>query len=111
MEQIALPMAEANPFQVSSSISTKPETVSDLTGPTRFDPDLGSAPVSVGILPPADTVGPPSTVMSGRDAALVGNQPLQLYETMDTSSLALIHDRQEVKQITQAGTTQETRNC
>jgi len=106
LEQIALPMAEANPYQATSSLSTKPETVSDLTGPTRFDPDLGSAPVSVGVPPPADTVGPPSTVMSGRDAVLVGNQPSQLYDTMDTSSLAFIHDRQEVKHTIQTGTTQ-----
>ena len=105
LEQIALPMAEANPFQASSSTSTKPETISDLTGPTRFDPDLGSAPVSVGDPPPADTVGPPSTVMSGRDAALVGNQPSQLYDTMDTSSFAFTHDRQEVKHTIQTGTT------
>ena len=105
MEQIALPMAEANPFQAILSTSTKPETVSNLTGPTRFDPDLGSAPVSVGVLSPTDTVGPPSTVMSGRDAALVGNQPPQLYDTMDTSSLAFIHDRQEVKHTIHTGTT------
>jgi len=56
LEQIALPLAEANPFQATLSASTKPETVSDLEGPTRFDPDLGSAPVSVGVLSPADTV-------------------------------------------------------
>jgi len=104
-EQIALPMAEANPFQTTSSIPTKPETVSDLEGPIRFDPDLSSAPVSVGGVPPADTVGPPSTVMSGRDAASTGNQPPQLYATVDASSLYLIHDRQEVKHTTQAGTT------
>jgi len=105
LEQIALPMAEANPFQATSSIPTKPETVSDLEGPTRFDPDLGSAPVSVGVLPPADTVGPPSTVMSGRDDTLTGNQPPQLYDTIDASSLYLIHDSQEVKHTKQAGTT------
>jgi len=105
LEQIALPMAEANPFQATLGTSTKPETVSDLEGPTRFDPDLGSAPVSVGAFPPADTVGPPSTVMSGRDAALIGNQPSQLYDTIDASSLALIHDRQEVKHTIHTGTT------
>jgi len=106
LEQIALPLAEGNPFQATSSTSTKPETVLDLTGPTRFDPDLGSAPVSVGVSSPTDTVGPPSTVMSGRDAALTGNQPPQLYDTIDTSSLSLIHDRQEVKHTnTQADTT------
>ena len=106
LEQIALPLAEANPFQATLSTSTKPETVLDLTGPTRFDPDLGSAPVSVGVSSPTDTVGPPSTVMSGRDAALTGNQPPQLYDTIDTSSLSLIHDRQEVKHTnTQADTT------
>jgi len=105
LEQIALPMAEANPFQAISSTSTKPETVSDFEGPTRFDPDLGSAPVSVEVLSPADTAGPPSTVMSGRDATLIGNQPPQLYDTMDTSSLSLIHDSQEVKHTIQTGTT------
>ena len=105
LDQIALPMAEANPFQATSSTSRKPETVSDLEGPTRFDPDLGSAPVSVGVLPPADTVGPPSTVMSGRDAILIGNQPPQLYDTIDASSLSLIHDSQEVKHTNTQGTT------
>ena len=61
--------------------------------------------MSVGAPPPTDTVGPPSTVMSGRDAALVGNQPSQLYDTMDISSFAFTHDRQEVKHTIQAGTT------
>ena len=98
-------MAEANLFQATSSTSMKPETVSDLEGPTRFDPDLGSAPVPVGVPPPADTVGPPSTVMSGRDAALIGNQPPQLYDTIYVSSLTLIHDRQEVKCTITQGTT------
>ena len=93
LEQLALPMAEANPLQVTSSTSAEPETVSDLQGPSRFDPDLGSAPVSVGVPSPADTVGPSSTVMSGRDATLIGNQPLQL------------HDSQEVKLTHTQGTT------
>ena len=86
-------MAEANLFQVTSSASMKPETVSDLEGPTRFDPDLGSAPVSVGVPSPADTVGPSSTVMSGRNTTPIGNQPLQL------------HDSQEVKLTHTQGTT------
>jgi len=104
-EQIALPMAEANPFQATSSTSTKPETVSDLTGPTRFDPGLGSAAVSVGALPPADAVGPPSAVMSSRDTTYIGNQPPQLYGTIDASSSALMHDSQEVKHTNTQGTT------
>jgi len=105
LERIALPMAEANLSQATLSTSTKPEAISDLEGPTRFDPDLGSAPVSVGVLPPADTVGPPSTVMFGRDAALIGNQPPQLYGTVDASSLSLIHDSQEVKHTNKQDTT------
>jgi len=105
VEQIALPMAEANPSQATLSVPTKPETVSDLEGPIRFDPDLSSAPVSVGGASPAGTVGPPSTVMSGRDAASTGNQPSQLYDTVDASSLYLIHDSQEVKHTETAGTT------
>ena len=104
-EQITLPMAEANPFQTTFSTSTKPETVSDLTGPTRFDPGLGSAAVSTGALPPADAVGPPSSVMSCRDPIHIGNQPPQLYGTIDASSFALIHDRQEVQPTNTQGTT------
>ena len=77
----------------------------DFEGPARFDPDLGSAAAPAGALPPADAVGPPSTVMSGRDATLIGNQPQQLYDTIDASSLALIHDRQEVKHTNTTGTT------
>jgi len=77
----------------------------DLKGPTRFDPDLGSATVSVGTLPPADTVGPPSAVMSSRDISYTGNLPSQLYETIDTSSLSLLHDSQEVKHTHTTGTT------
>jgi len=61
--------------------------------------------VSVGASPPTDTVGPPSTVMSGRDDTLIGNQPQQLYDTIDASSLTLIHDRQEVKHTNTQGTT------
>jgi len=97
VEQIALPVTEASPSQATLSASMKPETVSisSLEGPTRFDPDLGSAAMPVGALPPADMVGPPSAVMSGRDATLIGNQIQQLYDTIDTSSLSLIHDSQE----------------
>ena len=102
-------MTEASLSQTIPSISTKPETVStsslDFEGPTRFDPDLGSAAVSVGALPRADTVGPPSAVIAGRDASLIGNQMQQLYDTIDTSSLSLVHDSQEVKHTTPAGTT------
>ena len=105
----ALPVTEANLSQAALSASTKPETAStsllDLEGLTRFNLDLGSAAVSVGALPPADTVGPPSTVMSGRDATLIGNQPQQLYGTVDTSSLFLVHESQEVKHTTPTGTT------
>jgi len=109
VEQVALPMAEANLFQATPNVAMQPETVPtlslDFEGPTRFDPGLGSATVSVGALPPADTAGPPSTVMSGRDATPIGNQPQQLYDTIDASSLALIHDRQEVKHTNTTGTT------
>jgi len=108
-EYIALPIAEASQSQILSDISTNPETETnpllELKGPTRFDPDLGSATVSVGTLLPADTVGPPSTVMSSRDISLTGNQSSQLYETIDTSSLSLIHDSQEVKHTHTTGTT------
>jgi len=108
-EHIALPIAEASHSQIMSDISTNPEIDAnsslDLKGPTRFDPDLGSATVPVGTLPPADTVGPPSTVMSGRDISLTGNLSSQLYETIDTSSLSLLHDSQEVKHTYTTGTT------
>ena len=110
-EQMALPVTEANPYQATLSASMKPGTVptssSDFEGPTRFDPDLGSATVSVGVLPPADTVGPPSAVMFSHDTSLTGNQPSQLYETIDTSSLSLLHDSQEVKHTHTTGTTLE----
>jgi len=104
-EHIALPIAEASQSQIISDIPTNASSLLDLKGPTRFDPDLGSATVSVGLLPPADTVGPPSTVMSSRDISLTGNQPSQLYDTIDTSSLSLIHDSQEVKHTQTIGTT------
>ena len=61
--------------------------------------------VSVGTLSPADAVGPPSTVMSGRDTIHIGIQPPQLYGTIDASSSALIHDRQEVQPTNTQGTT------
>jgi len=108
IEQTALPVTEASLSQTISSISTKLETVStsslDIEGPTRFDPGLGSAAMSVGA-PPADTVGPPSAVIAGRDASFIGNQTPQLYDTIDASSLSLAHDSQEVKHTTPAGTT------
>jgi len=104
-EHIALPMAEASQSPIMSDIPTNASSLLELKGPTRFDPDLGSATVSVGTLPPADTVGPPSTVMSSRDISLTGNLPSQLYDTIDTSSLSLIHDSQEVKHTQTAGTT------
>jgi len=108
-EHTALPVTEASLSQITPSASTKPETVStsslDFEGPTRFDPGLVSAAVSVGALPPADTVGPPSAVIAGRDASLIGNQTPQLYDTIDTSSLCLVHDSQEVKHTTPPGTT------
>ena len=109
VEQIALPMTEANPTQATPSASSKPEIVSisslDFEGPTRFDPDLGSATVSVGVLPPADTAGPPFAVMFSRDTSYIGNQPQPLYDTIDTSSLSLVHDSQEVKHTNTTGTT------
>ena len=109
VEEMALPVTEANPIQATLSASMKLETVStsslDFEGPTRFDPDLGSATVSVGALPPADAVGPPSAVMSSRDTTYIGNQPQQLYDTIDTSLLSLTHDRQEVKHTNTQGTT------
>jgi len=110
-EHEALPLAEASQTQPRTglSISTQPEMLSnpqlDTRGPTRLDPGLGSAPASVGVLPPADTVGPPSTVMVSRDTLPTGNQPLQLYDTIDTSSLAFVHDSKEVKHTPQSGTT------
>jgi len=109
IEQIALPVTEASPSQATPSASTKPEAVStsslDFEGPTRFDPGLGSAAMSVGALPPADMVGPPSAVVAGRDTTLIGNQTQQLYDTIDAFSLSLVHDSQEVKHTTPAGTT------
>jgi len=132
-EHAALPMTEASLFQATLSISTKPETVStsplDFEGPTRFDPGLGSATLSVGsaftgipsttlqVAPaqasasmsyqyfPTDTVGPPSAVIAGRDASFIGNQTQQLFDTIDTSSLSLAYDSQEVKHTIQPGTT------
>jgi len=111
-EQIALPMTDANLIQATPSASSQPEILPisslDLEGPTRFGPGLGSATVSVGVLPPADTAGPPSAVMSSRDTSHTGNQPQLLHDTIDTSSLSLVHDRQEVKHTNTAGTTLET---
>jgi len=110
-EYEALPLAEASQTQPQTglSISTKPEMLSnpqlDTRGPTRLDPGLGSATVSVGTLPPADTVGPPSTVMASRDTLPIGNQTPPFYDTIDTSSLSLVHDSKEVKHTIQAGTT------
>jgi len=132
-EHIALPIAEASHLQSMSDISTKPEIYTspqlDIEGPTRLDPGLGSATLSVGTtctgthsmtqqLAPAqasastsyqypltDTVGPPSAVIASRDIPLTGNQSSQLYETIDTSSLSLVHDSQEVKHTIQDGTT------
>ena len=136
-EHIALPIAEASQPQSMSDISTKPETVPnpqlDTEGPTRLDPGLGSVTLSVGpaltgilttipqVAPaqasasmsyqyfPTDTVGPSSTVIACRDISLIGNQPSQLYETIDPLSLSLLHDSQEVKHTIQAGTTQYQR--
>ena len=111
VEQMALPVTEGNPTQAIPSTSSKPEIVStsssDFEGPTRFDAGLGSATVSVGALPPAGTVGPPSAVMSCRDTSYIGNQPQLLYDTIDTSSLSLVHDSQEVKHTNTTGTTRE----
>jgi len=110
-EHEALPLAEASRTQLQTglSISPQPEMLSnpqlDIIGPTRLDPGLGSAPASVGTFPPADTVGPPSTVMDSRDALPIGNRSLQLYETTDTSFSAFVHDSKEVKHTQQAGTT------
>jgi len=135
MEHEALPLAEASRTQPQTgpSASTKPEMLSnpqlDTRGPTRLDPGLGSATLSVGATPtgthlatqqlapaqpsavisyqfsPADTVGPPSTVMASRDTLPTGNQTPPLYDTIDTSSLSLVHDSKEVKHTQQAGTT------
>ena len=54
-EHIALPIVEASQSQIMSDISTNASSLLDLKGPTRFDPDLGSATVPVGTLLPADT--------------------------------------------------------
>ena len=87
VEQVALPVTEASPSQAILCASTKPETVStfplDFEGPTRFDPGLGSAAMPVGVSAPADMVGPPSAVIAGHDATLIGNQLQQLYDTID----------------------------
>jgi len=110
-EHEAPPLAEASRTQLQTGLSTftHPEMLSnpqlDTTGPTRLDPGLGSAPVSVEVFPPADTVGPPpSTVMVSRDTLLIRNQTSPLYDTIDISSSAFVHDSKEVKH-TQAGTT------
>jgi len=134
-EHEALPLAEASQTQLQTglSISTKPEMLSnpqlDTRGPTRLDPGLGSAALSVGAtltgthlatqqlapaqpsadishqFPPADMVGPPSTVMASRDTLPTGNRTPPFYDTIDTSSLSLVHDSKEVKHTQQAGTT------
>jgi len=132
-EHIALPVTEDSLSQTTLSIPTKPETVSttslDFEGPTRFDPGLGSATLSVGststgipsttlqVAPaqasasmpyqylPTDTVGPPSAVIAGRDTSFIGTQTQQLYDTIDASLLSLAYDSQEVKHTIQAGTT------
>jgi len=134
-EHEALPLAEASQTQPQTGLSKsmKPEMLSnpqlDIRGPTRLDPGLGSATLSVGATPtgthlatqqlapaqpsavisyqfsPADTVGPPSTVMASRDTLPTGNQTPPLYDTIDTSSLSLVHDSKEVKHTQQAGTT------
>jgi len=117
----ALPLAEASQTQPQTgpSASTKPEILSnpqlDTGGPTRLDPGLGSATLSVGVAPtgthlatqqlvpaqpstvtsyqssPADLVGPPSTVMASRDTLPIGNQTPPFYDTIDTSSLSLLY--------------------
>jgi len=134
-EREALPLAEASQTQPQTgpSASTKPEMLSnpqlDTRGPTRLDPGLGSATLSIGATPsgthlatqqlapvqpsavtsyqssPADTVGPPSTVMTSCDILPTGNRTPPFYDTIDTSSLALVHDSKEVKHTQQAGTT------
>ena len=135
IEHEALPLAEASRTQSQTglNISTKPEMLSqpqlDITGPTRLDPGLGSATLSVGatstgihlatqqLAPlqpsavigyqssPADLVGPPSTVMASRDTPLTGNRIPPFYDTIETSSPSFVHDSKEVKHTTQAGTT------
>jgi len=132
-QHMALPISEASLSQVMSDISTKPETATtpqlDTEGPTRLDPGLGSAVLSAGTsltgihittqqlvpaqasavtshqYPLADTVGPPSTVITSRDISLTGNQTSQLDETIYSTSSHILHDSQEVKQTAQAGTT------
>jgi len=129
----ALPIPEASQPQTGLDTSTKLETLVnpqlDTKGPTRLDPGLGSATLSVGAtltgthlatqqlapaqasavisgrFPPADTVGPPSAVSPSRDISLVGNQTSQLGETIYSTSPHILSDSQEVKQTTQAGTT------
>jgi len=133
IEHEALPIPEASQPQTGLDTSTKPETPTslqlDTKGPTRLDPGLGSATLSVGAtltgthlatqqlapaqvsavipsqLPPADTVGPPSAVSPSRDTSLTGNQTSQLDETIYSTFLPILSDSQEVKHITQAGTT------
>jgi len=114
IEHTAPPVTEASPPQTTLGISTKPETVSisqlDTEGPTRLDPGLGLATLSVettltGTHSTTQQIAPPSAVMASRDISLIGNQTQHLYETIGSSPLSLLHDSQEVKLDIQAGTT------
>jgi len=130
---VAAATAEANRALITPDISTKPDVEIhpqlDTEGPTRFDPDLDSAPStaslpSTGIYPTtqqlapvpasafisaqsslAEEVGPPSSVSASRDYISTTNQTPPLYDTINSLLLLSQHDRKEVKQTTPAGIT------
>ena len=132
-QSVATATAEANRALITSDITTEPDVEShpqlDIQGPTRFDPDLDSAPStaslpSTGIhhttqpLAPAqasafisaqptlaEEVGPPSSVIASRDYISTTNQTPQVHDTIDSLLLLSQHDRKEVKLTKPAGIT------
>ena len=109
IQSVATATAEANRVLVASDISTKPDVETypqlDIQGPTRPDPDLDSAPLTV--QPSlAEEVGPSSTVSASRDDISTANETTQLYDTINSLLLLSKHDRQEVKQTTTGDITQ-----
>jgi len=134
-QSVAAATAEANRAQTAPDTSTKPDVEItlqlDIQGPTRLDPGLDSAaltvrtslsgthPTTQQIVPAqvsafisaqsslAEEVGPPSSVIASRDYISTENQTLQLHDTIDSLLLLSQHDSKEVKQ-TQAGITINT---
>ena len=108
IQSVAIATAEANRALTTSDISTEPDVeihpLLDTQGPTRFDPDLGSAPLTA--QPSlAEEIGPPSTASASRDHTYTANHSLQLHDTIDSLFLLSQHGSQEVKQTKTTGIT------